>query len=222
MSKWFVLAAMCVGGVAAAQDVDMDAPVVTRGGQGWSLYSGQTVGNGNNVIGAQIGWPGMSVEFLHGATSKFDIGAKLTPLNYGFESRVEDVIIGMKLQLVTRLNLIQSSKFNLGLEFDPGPLFYFPNRRSTIVGLALPLKVNAGIPVGSAIMVNFGMELPMFVVFGTGGGLFLPIMFGGGVEYYIDQRLNVAFNLKLGPSLFTRTGDARVAMDALIGVGYKF
>lgn len=223
ISKWVLVGVLALPSLAAAQDVSTEAPIVTRG-QGWSAHSGQTVGDGVNVVTGQIGWPGISASFLHGATNRLDVGVRLTPLNYGFEGRIRNVFLGLKLQGVVRLGLLETNRFNLGLEFAPGPIFYFPPRfRGSGIGLALPLSVNAGIPVGSAIMVNFGMSMPMFVVFGTGtySGFYIPILFGGGVEYFIDRRLAVTFNLKMGPSIHS-SGNAEFAMDALIGVAYKF
>lgn len=229
MSRVVVLLSAVLPAVVFAQSVDLDQPVVVSRGQGWSLYSGQTVGNDANVIAAQLGWPGLSAEYLHGATSRFDIGAKLTPINYGFEGIVTRVIPGIKVQAVARLGLVEQSRFNLGLEFAPGPLFYFPaGRASTIVGLDLPLRLAAGIPIGSAIMINAGIDMPMFVVFGGGGGVTLPILFGGGAEYYLDRKLAVSFNLKMGPAIYTsnldtlRFGSADFDLEALVGVAYRF
>lgn len=224
LSSVVLAVAVSVPAAAFAQDIDVSEPVVSRGGQGWSLYSGQTVGAGSDVLSAQVGWPALSVGFLHGATRNIDLGVKFTPLQYGYESRVRQVELGMKLQLVARLGLIQQSRFNLGLEFAPGPGIYYDTpgpSHDTLVGLALPLRLAAGVPVGSAIMLNFGMDMPMFVRFGYLGGLYLPFLFGGGAEYFIDRKMSVSFNLKMGPSIFTPTGNAEFAMDALIGLGYK-
>lgn len=214
--------AVVLPATVVAQDIEADPPVVSRG-QGWSLYSGQTVGAGSNVVAAQIGWPGLSLSYLHGAADTFDIGVRLTPLNYGVEGQIRQTRIGMKLQMVARLQLLEKSRFNLGLEFAPGPFVYYENRyySRSLVGLSLPLRVAAGIPVGGAIMVNFGMDLPMFVTFGAGGALHVPLLFGGGVEYFINRNLAATFNLKMGPSIYAPTGRAEFAMEALIGVAYK-
>ena len=219
-----VLSLLLAAPLARAQQSAASQPVQSRSGQGWSLHSGQTVGAGNNVIGAQVGWPGLSATFLHGATREFDIGVRFTPLNYGFESRVDQTWLGIKLQGVARLQLIDRSKFNLGVEFAPGPLFYFPSDRRSLTGMSLPLKVSAGVRVGGAILLNFGMDMPMFVVFGRGSysGFYVPLLFGGGAEYFIDRNLSVNLNMKFGPSIHTRSGNADFAMDVLLGVGYRF
>jgi hypothetical protein len=175
----------------------------------------------------QVGWPGISLGLLHGATSKFDIGGKLS-FNYGREGIVTSVVPGLKLQAWVRLMLLQSSRVNVGLSFAPGPFFYF-YENGTDVGLSLPIALTVGIPVGSAVMLNVGMDIPFYVIFGTGGGPVFPILFGGGLEYFIDRNLSVNFNVRMGPSIFPndtyiryRGRQARFTMEALFGVAYKF
>lgn len=225
-SPLFALLVLAVAGAASAQT---SQPVSARGGQGWSLHSGQTVGAGNTVVGAQVGWPGISASLLHGATRELDVGVRLSPLLYGFEGRVRDQFLGLKLQAVVRLQFMDNGKLNLGAEFAPGPMFYFPpERRDALIGLALPIALKAGLRVGSAILVNFGMDMPMFVIFDSGdrtsrSGFYLPILFGGGAEYFIDRNLSVNLNMKFGPSIATaRRARDSFAMEILVGVGYRF
>jgi hypothetical protein len=191
-------------------------------GQGWSVLSGQTVGSGN-VLTGQVGWPGISLGLLHGATNRFDIGGKLS-FNYGREGIVTSVVPGLKLQAWMRLMLLQSSGVNVGLSFAPGPFFYFYDN-GTDVGLSLPIALTVGIPVGSALMLNVGMDIPFYVIFGAGGGPVFPILFGGGLEYFVDRNLAVTFNVRMGPSIFPYDefryrGRARFTMEAMFGIAY--
>jgi hypothetical protein len=41
----------------------------------------------------------------------------------------------------------------------------------------------------------------MFVVFGPGGGLAVPVLVGGGIEYALDRDLTLTANLRAGPSV---------------------
>lgn len=194
-------------------------------GQGWSLLAGDTVGAGRNVFSAQLGWPGISLGLLHGGTSRFDIGGKLT-FNYGQEGLVEFVEPGLKLQAWVRLMLARTSQASLALVFQPGPFFYFDDG-DTDVGLALPVSFVAGIPVGSAIMLNLGLDVPFHVYFGTGGGPVFPLLVGGGLEYFISRDLEVNFNVRMGPSIFPRSrflgrNRAYFTLEALMGVGWRF
>ena len=224
-----ILSAVLLGtGVASAQSDELR----TARGQGWSTLSGDTVGSGNNVFSAQIGWPGISLSLLHGVGSNFDFGGKFS-FNYGEEGIVTSTVPGVKIQAVMRLKLLQSNKLNFGIDFEPGPLFYFFGNRfcdrfgcyypgETEVGLALPIDFNFGIAVGSAFMTNFGVWVPMWVTFGPSGGLVLPVLVGGGFEYFIDSKLALSFNLHLGPAIDTYGGYAYLQLDAMFGVHLRF
>ena len=220
VSSWVLMGVLLVSGAALAQEEG----VTYSRGQGWSVLSGQTLGSGTAVTG-QVGWPGVSLGLLHGATSRFDIGGKLT-FNYGREGLITSVVPGLKLQAWMRLMLLQTSRVNVGLTFAPGPFFYF-YERYTDVGLTLPIALNVGIPVGSALMLNVGLDIPFYVIFGTGGGVVVPVLLGGGLEYFLDRNLAVNFNVRMGPSvgsypgLYGR-GSARFTLEALLGVAYKF
>ncbi|HYO52006.1 hypothetical protein [Archangium sp.] len=220
LSGWLV-GVLLVSSAAMAQDEG-----VSYGrGQGWSVLSGQTMGQGGTAFVGQVGWPGVSLGLLHGATSRFDVGGKLT-FNYGYEGIVTSVVPGLKLQAWLRLMLLESSRVNLGLTFAPGPFFYF-YETFTSVGLSLPVAVTVGIPVGSALMLNVGLDIPFYVIFGTGGGAVVPILLGGGLEYFINSNLAVNFNVRMGPSVgsssnFGGRGRARFTLEALLGIAYRF
>lgn len=208
----------------AAHAQDEEGSVSYGRGQGWSLLAGDTVGAGQNVLSAQLGWPGVSVGLLHGGTSRFDIGGKFT-FNWGQEGLVEVVEPGIKLQAWMRLMLARMPQASLALVFQPGPIFYF-HEFGTQVGLALPVSLVAGIPVGSALMLNLGLDVPFHVYFGEGGGPVFPLLVGGGLEYFIDRNLEVNFNVRMGPSIFPDSGrrgrsDAAFTLEALMGVGWR-
>lgn len=220
VSMGLLMGVLLVSGAAMAQG---EGGAYGRG-QGWSVLSGQTVGQGSTVLEGQVGWPGLSLGVLHGATSRFDVGGKFT-FNYGREGIVTSVVPGLKLQAWVRLMLLENSKLNLGLSFAPGPLFYF-YETFTDVGLALPISLTVGIPVGSALMLNAGLDIPFYVIFGSGGGPVFPLLVGGGLEYFIDRSLAVTFNLRMGPTIgaygdFRGRGSARFTLEALFGIAYK-
>lgn len=227
----FVVVSALVASSAFAQDIEASEPVVTSGGsgQGWSMLAGRSVGKGATVVSVQAGWPGLHIGALHGIADKVDVGGRVS-FNYGFEGMVNYVVPGVKLQGVVRAALLERDRFNFGLEFAPGPLFYFGTTAGgvagTTVGLALPFSFSVGIPVGSAILLHFPIEIPMFVTFGSAGGLFFPVLVGGGVEYFIDRSLAATFKLRMGPTVDTndyrrRGSAAYFTLETMIGIEYR-
>lgn len=189
-------------------------------GQGWSILAAETLGNGNTAFSGQIGWPGLTLGVLHGSSERVDIGGKFS-FNWGREGWVHHTAPGIKLQGWLRVELAKANNVAFALTFQPGPFFYF-NDHDTDVGLALPVAFVVGIPVTSALMVNVGLDIPFHVYFGEGIGPVIPILVGGGLEYFIDSRLAVNFNLRMGPALVPDWDDSEFAMEALFGVAYRF
>jgi hypothetical protein len=219
-AKTTLACVLVLAATPASAQIQATEPVITGGGQGWSIYGGQTVGAGSSVIAGQFGWPGVSFTYLYGAARQLDFGLRLTPINYGFEGRF-DVRPGLKLQGLVRLSLLDAGRFSLGLEFAPGPLVYWPSN-TTQWGLAFPVKLQMGLGVGSAMTLSFGIDFPMFVTFNFDPSLYLPILGGVGLEYFIDRRMAITFNVRMGPSIRTADVTTAFAMDALIGGSYKF
>jgi hypothetical protein len=111
----------------------------------------------------------------------------------------------------------------VGINFAPGPLFYF-FRSATLSGIALPVGIVFGIPTSSQLSVALSFDLPMFVVLPSSsfdGQLILPVLFGGGFEFYLEHNLALTFSLKMGPMIFTRDGVSDFDLQALMGLAIK-
>lgn len=189
-------------------------------GQGWSVLGAQTQGKGHTALVGQLGWPGASLGVLHGVDERADLGGLFT-FNYGEEGIVTRVRSGLKLQAWARLMLLQSPRVHLGLSFAPGPFIYFDPTYGDTVGLTLPLKLAVGLPVSSAVMLNLGLDMPFYTTFGPSGGPVLPVLVGGGLEYFFDRSLAATFNVRMGPTLFLYPGASRFTLDALFGVAWR-
>ncbi|MBF5044306.1 hypothetical protein FGE12_18050 [Aggregicoccus sp. 17bor-14] len=216
-----VALAVAGAGEAQAQRTTASAGYSSRG-QGWSVLSGETVGQGNNVFSAQVGWPGISASLLHGGTDRFDIGGRFA-FNWGVQKMVEFTQPGISLSALMKLNLLDTGRFNLGMTFEPGPFFIFSDFRSD-VGLDLPVGLQLGVPVGNALMLSGGIDLPLWVTFGDNGGLWVPVLFGGGLEYFIDRNLSVNFKVRMGPTFSPNYGnrsDSFFSLESLVGIAVK-
>jgi hypothetical protein len=192
-------------------------------GQGWSVVTGRTVGMNDNILHVQAGWPGVSATLLHGMSPKVDLGGIVT-FNYGFEGDVNvQTRPGLKFQGLIRANFADSHKFNVGINFAPGPLFYFfPS--TTVAGIAIPVGLAFGIRATSDMNVGLALEMPMFVLFSSSvrnGQLVLPLLGGGGIEYFIGRNLALTFSLRLGPMIYTSDGVADFDFQGLMGLAFK-
>lgn len=190
----------------------------------YSVLSGRTVGNDNTVLHGQVGWPGISATILHGVSPVLDLGG-LFAFNYGIEGTTT-VAPGIKLAGLARFNLADTPKYNLGIGGGLGFIFYFPSG-GTLVGLTIPIFFAAGFPITPQVMVTAGFDIPFAVMFNNGGGVLVPILFGGGFEYAIDPTLLLTFNLRFGPAIWGGNSNfqgsgAVFDMVAQLGVAYKF
>lgn len=222
---------------------------LAAGGQEWSVVTGETVGAGATSVHLQAAWPGLSVSVLHGFRPGFDFGGVFT-FNYNYEGDVRASYPGIKLQGYLKATLLKSPRYNLGLWFAPGMLTYFlgqsfcmpvilgthtvdgsfytaGNVCNNVGGTQFGLTFPAGLVFGAAVLGNLhlalNLDLPLFVTFGDYGTLVVPILFGGGVEYFLDRSTAVTFNLRTGPMIFTKSGySTDFAFQALLGLAYNF
>ena len=162
-----------------------------------------------------------SATLLHGLAPALDLGAKLT-FNYGEEGIVTQIVPGIKVQAVARVTFFDNEKLNLGMRFEPGPLVYFTSFETT-AGLALPVGLQLGISLSSAFLLSVGVDAPVFRTFGAAGGWVFPILFGGGLEYFVAPDLAATFKVEIGPAVDTRgfRPISNLALEGLFGIAYR-
>jgi hypothetical protein len=222
---------------------------LAAGGQGWSVVTGETIGGGATSVHVQAAWPGLSVSLLHGYSPGFDFGGVFT-FNYNYEGDVRASYKGIKLQAYLKGTLLKTPRYNLGLSFAPGVLTYFLGQSfcmpvilgthtvdvsvysaanicnsvgGTQFGIAFPVGLVFGVAVANNFNIALNLDLPVFVTFGDYGTLTVPILFGAGVEYFLDRSLAVTFNVRAGPMIFTKSGyGTDLTFQALLGLAYKF
>lgn len=222
-----VLCVALVAGVAGAQTQPTDAATPR-----WAVDSGWTVGDGANVVRAQVAWPGLWLDFVHGLGSDFDIGGRLAldwggvagEVNYcasaGVFSACGSPVFSIDFQLLLRKQIAQIGAFPIALTFNPGFIVY---TQGSTTGINFPVGAQMGIPFNDKLVFNASFELAMYATFGTGGHMVFPLLFGGGVEYAVMPNLLITFKLAMGPSIPTLSGlSTSFALEALAGVAYKF
>ena len=195
--------------------------VGTRGE--WSLSTGWTAGRAKNAVSAEIGWPGIEGEYLHGLSDRFDVGARFAFL-YG-------TLVGVTVDptftfgAVMRAGLVRSGVVSLGLEFDPGIGFSMNGTGAFLV--QFPLQVMIGVHPVDVLNVDFGVALTPTIVVPfsreQGVGLAMPILFGPGVELFLTRTLMMTLQTRFGPGLWTRDAPhVQFSFVASFGVGYRF
>lgn len=225
------------------------APLDARaaGSQEWSVTTGQTIGGGATSIHVQAAWPGLSIAVLHGGTAGFDFGG-IFSFNYNYEGDVRASFPGIKAQGYFKGTLVRSRRYSLGLWFAPGMLAYFLGQNwcnpvilgthtvdgsfysvsnictgvgGTQYGAAFPAGLIFGVSASEKVNLALTFDVPFFITFGQYGTPTVPILFGGGVEYFLDRSTAVTFSLRTGPMIFTKYG-TDFTFQALLGLAYKF
>jgi hypothetical protein len=191
--------------------------------QEWSATSGQTLGSGAGMIWGQFGWPGISADLAYGVSPTLDLGGRFT-FNYGEEGITDTGVLGLKFQFTLRGQLINKPKFDMALRFDPGLLLYFPSN-TTVVGMTFPVGLEFGFPITPVFRANASFDLPFWITFSPSPVVgYIPILFGGGVEYLVQRDLALTARLKMGPTIVTRstTRNAFFTLYFLFGIAYRF
>jgi hypothetical protein len=203
MRRW--TASILLGGLLLALAAGAQGPIVPDSAQGprgysasggQSVLAGKTVGAGNTIAHAEMGWPGVSAALWYGASPRLDLGAKLT-LQYAFQGIIgTSGAVGAQVQGLLKVGLLERGRVNLGLKIMPGLFvnqFWGP-------GLTLPIDFTLGFAVNQQLMLSAGLDFPVFVLFAPGGGVAFPVRIGGALEYFLDRSLGVTFSLRAGPS----------------------
>lgn len=209
--------------LVAALGVASGAGAQGRMGQGWSLLGAESLGADQNVLGAQLGFPGVTLTYLRGLNAIVDLGGRLT-FNYGFEGLVTAIHPGLRGEGLVRIRLLDTGRFNLGVKGGVGLFGYF-TPAFTLPGILLPLGLAMGFPIASAIVLSAGLDVPMYVTFGQTGGLTVPVLVGAGLEYFLHKQWEASLHARMGPTLnptgFRAGANTEIAFELLLGTAFK-
>ena len=191
-------------------------------GQDWSLSTGRTVGEGANVLSGTIGWPGIEGRFVHGLSSRFDVGGRFAFL-YGYTVGV-GIAPALTFGSVLKAGLLRNGMVSLGLEFDPGVGFGFDRSGSFLVHF--PLELQLGVSPSSVVNIVFGTQLtPTLIVrFNSVFSFAMPVLFGPGVELFLARDWMVTVAARFGPGVYVERPTSLVAFSfvATFGIAYRF
>ncbi len=208
MKRTLLLAPLLTASLAAGQDF----------GQTWSVVGPRTLEPSANAFEFSAGWPAISVGFVHGVVPGLNLGARVG-FAYGVEGLVRQVAPGFKLQATLKARFVDSERISFGLTFEPGPLFHAPYGVATLIGFSLPVGLRLGIAASSAFCVALLFEVPLWIQFGTAGGVNVPILSGVGLEYFVTSKVGLFVRTRVGPTI--EPYRAELTFDGTIGVGLK-
>ena len=212
---WTAVLTLCLAGAVRAQE--MSAPT---GSSHWSVDSANTVGAGANVFAGAVGYPGLDLRLLHGLDATTDVNAHIG-LNYAFEGITRG---GARFELTAQVG-IRKELANLGGNvklagrFDPGILVA---TSPGVFGIKIPFGLELGIPLSSQLIANASFDLPLYFTLGDYNAFYVPLLFGGGIEYLLNPNLALTGKIRLGPTFGTNGYGSAFTLYALFGVAYRF
>ena len=218
MRIWSVVAAALVATGPRAQLVE--TTINATGDNNWSATAGRTVGNGNSVLQAEVGWPGVGFTYLKGANETTDIGFHVG-FNYGFEGTTNS-IVGLNLAVPYRHLLGMVGDTAIAFRTDPG-LAVYGNKGSALVGVGGPIGVVAGFRLDPRLTLDIGADVPVLISFANPAGFVFGPQLGGGGEYLIDNNLAVTARVRVGPQFALDSSGTghQTAFTTLIGLAYN-
>lgn len=160
------------------------------------LLGGQMVGASRNLLFIQAGYPGLSAAFLRGLSPTMDLGVR-ADFDYQLEDMTDVSDPELKIQLVYRLALLRGPRLTLALEVDPGFAAYFGN--TTRMGPTLPVRLQAGLPLGRQWRLHFGLDTGLTVFFKGYRSWHVPVLAGGGLQWVASRRIALDVDVKAGP-----------------------
>ncbi len=212
---WSAVLTICAAGAVRAQTEVTPATGSTR----WTVDSGETVGAGANVAAAAVGYPGLDLRLFHGLDATTDVNAHVG-INYAFEGITRGTRFEFTAQVGIRKELLTfGGNMKLAGYFDPGILVAASPGQ---FGIKIPIGVEMGIPLNQKIILNGSLDLPMFFTFGDFNAFYIPLLFGGGIEYLLEPHIALTGKLKLGPTFGTNGFPTSFTLYLLAGAAYKF
>ena len=170
-----------------------------------------------------MGFPGLSVGYLRALASNVDLSVRVAG-NYAYEGLPSMMVLGGRAEAGLRLRLLEIAGMSLGLHAGAGVLAYFP-LGGYLLGLALPLGVTVGVPLGPTFAASAGVEFPLWVAFGTAGGLTVPVLGSAGLEYFLNKEWAATLRARVGPAFnpsgFRFGGPSPLELNVYAGIALR-
>jgi hypothetical protein len=165
----------------------------------WGLHAGDTIGNKDNFVYGEAGWPGISAGFAHGLNDKLEIGGRLDFL-YGIEG-TPHTAFGLGFGATVRYTLVRREDFSVEVHIFPG--FRFDQTDTpTPFGFAFPIGAEGGYHINRQATVSLGFDLGLFGTFTTPGYFCVAPEGGPGFEYHLTDHVTFGLVTRFGGAAF--------------------
>jgi hypothetical protein len=183
----------------------------------WSLYGGETIAAGQDVFHGEVGWPSTSVGWTKGLTDTTDAGVRFDVL-YAFETTT-DTHFGLGLRVPLRAIAVRTARVSLLVHGDPGFKVYPGD--GTPWGFSVPLGAAIGIAMSPEVRFAIGVDVPLTLFFAPDAQIVVGTQFGLGVEWFLDPRMLIGVNSRVGPVFSSAANGSRFGLVTQIGIGYR-
>jgi hypothetical protein len=207
------------GGAEPTTDPDVAkeaAPEAATAG-GFSVVTPHTVGEGGNLVEAAVGWPGVYAGYWRGILSALDVGARVG-FNWAYEGQFTKVTPGLRIQAQARYLFYDNGFLSVGVTFAPGLLVYFLPGSGAHAGVIIPITGVAGFKIMEKLNACAMVEIPFWAL--GGFGAVLPIMVGGGAEYFLTDAIAIQAKVKAGPSVWFNGAGVFFTLEGVAGVAW--
>ena len=170
------------------------------------------------MFAGAVGYPGLDLRLIHGLDPTTDVNARVA-FNYAFEGITQGTRFDFNATVGIRKQLVSFGDLKLAGRFDPGILVA---TSPGVFGIKIPFGLELGIPFGPQLTANASLDLPMYFTLGDFNAFYVPLLFGGGVEYLVNPNLAVTGKFRLGPTFITNGGGTQFTLYFLVGAAYKF
>jgi hypothetical protein len=181
--------------------------------------TGETVSPERDAVSFQMGWPGLTVGYLHGVSGNADVGFKVSLL-YAAEN-TNNSTFGAGADLPLRLVVNRNQRVLVELHIEPGVRLYTKNSVSNFF-TRFPVGGVLGIQATPELRIAASADLTMAINWSHTQYFEIGPLFGFGAEYTVDRSLLLGANVKFGPQFYSYTNaPTDFAFTAEIVVGYR-
>lgn len=185
------------------------------------IEGGKILARGDDAIRAAAGFPGLQFSFHTPLSSWLELGPEFE-FFYGTELGVQAPVVGVGAGCQLKFRLYESGEFGLLLLVDPMARFAFHPGTAVNIRAGATLRGSYGVSDTVNALFRFGLPIeftvyPAFV-------FWLPIAFGGGVEFALDENIHMYFTSDVGPVVLAAEAgsDVDVYYKGELGVTYRF